>query len=313
MSATTKKTEKTDKVAPDQAIATQDPASQPTPVAVRPGLAAPDFLSGGDLDEFAGAGTSDRREDSVLPFLAILQKGSPQVNEKKSDYVPGAKPGMLYNTATRTLYPAEGDGVGPLAIQGFMEMAEVEWIPRSAGGGFVAKHPLDTPLVNQITEVDSPDNPGSNRKLRMLQNGHQLVTTAYHYLILPDTLEPCAVALTSSGLKTHREWNFMLRNKRLRNEAGQIVIAPSFATLCRLQTVWREQDGFDWYTLKVTDLGWVRDAESYEETKRMHMVARSEGLRTAAPPSGEGDRAEVHTGRTIDAEAQRVMDEEIPF
>lgn len=309
MAFTIKKDDKPNK---DQAIAVKDPANAHL-VKPRSGLFVPEFMSS-DVDDYAGAGTSDRREDTVLPFLAILQKGSPQVNEKKSDYIPGAKPGMLFNTATKSLHQAEGEGVGPRAIQGFMEMCEVEWIPRSAGGGYVAKHPLDTPLVQQITEVDSPDNPGSNRKLRMLPNGHQLVTTAYHYLILPETLEPCAVALTSSNLKTHREWNFMLRNKRVRNGSGKMVVPPSFATICRLGTVWREQDGFDWYMLKVTDLGWVDDMDAYEETKQMHVLALTEGLRTAEPVSEEASRAdEPGRGPTIDGTSSRFVDEEIPF
>lgn len=298
MSATTKKPTKPTAAEANEAL---------TALAELPKGQAPAMFAN-DIDQFAGAGTSDRKEDNVIPFLLVLQKGSPQVNDKKSEYVPGAKPGMLFNSATRRLYDAQADGAGPTALQGFMAVHEVEWIPRSQGGGFVAQHPIDTPLLEQITEVSSPENPNSNRKLRMLPNGHQLVTTAYHYLILPETLEPVVVSLTSTGLRTHRNWNTMYRNKKIRNSRGEMVIAPSFATLVRLRTFWQENESGDWYTLAVDDLGWVSDADAYNETKKFHISAIQDGVRTAEPKveSSEENASPVVEGRLV-------ADEEIPF
>jgi hypothetical protein len=58
-----------------------------------------------DLGEDAGAGTEDMRmEEQLTPFLRILQKGSPQVDEESPEHMPGAKPGMLFDTATQETY-----------------------------------------------------------------------------------------------------------------------------------------------------------------------------------------------------------------
>jgi hypothetical protein len=254
-----------------------------------------------DFDEFAGAGTSDRREDNVVPFLAVLQKGSPQVNERDPGYVRGAKSGMLLNTATLKLYPAEEEGEGPLALQAYMETCEVEWVPRAAGGGFVARHELDDPIVRTAVEAPNPQDPSGKRKLRMLPNGHQLVTTAYHYLVLVDTLESVVVALTSTGLQTHRKWNTMLRNKRVRNRAGQLVIAPSFATLVRLRTFWQKNDAGDWHSLAVDDVGYVTGAhaDAYEEAKRFHKLAREGVLRAAMPQAEPEDIGQTINGQSV--------------
>jgi hypothetical protein len=292
------------------------PTDQPTPTAptaVTLRQQAPSILQD-DLDDYAGAGTSDDRRDNIVPFLSVLQKGSPQVNDKKSGYIPGAKPGMLFNSATQRIYEAEPDGIGPTALQGFMEVIEVEWIPRAQGGGFVARHPLDTPLLNQITEMANPQSPDSNRKLRMLPNGHQLVTTAYHYLILTETLEPVVVALTSTGMQTHRRWNTMYRNKKVRNRAGQLVVAPSFATLVRLRTFWSSNDVGDWYSLAVDDLGWTEDMESYETTRDFHKLALTGAVAAAAPPTEDGDTTYA-SGSTSQAAGTRGtdLDSEIPF
>lgn len=243
---------------------------------------------GDDLDQFAGAGTSDRREDNIVPFLSILQKGSPQVSKNDPAYIRGAEEGMLFNTATQRLYPAEEEGVGPLVLQAYMEVCEVEWVPRGQGGGFVARHELEDAIVATVAEVPNPQDPTGKRKLRMLQNGHQLVTTAYHYLIMVESLESVVLALTSTGLQAHRKWNTMLRNKRVRNRAGQLVIAPSFATLSRLRTFWQKNDAGDWYSLAVEDLGYVTEqcADAYEAAKNFHIMAK-EGLLRAAPPPQE--------------------------
>jgi hypothetical protein len=289
------------------AIVPASPTDQPSAVALR--QSAPAILQN-DLDDYAGAGTSDDRRDNIVPFLAVLQKGSPQVNEKKSGYIQGAKPGMLFNSATQRIYEAEADGAGPTALQGFMEVCEIEWIPRAQGGGFVARHPLDTPLLNQITEVANPQSPTSNRKTRMLPNGHELVTTAYHYLILTETLEPVVVGLTSTGMQTHRRWNTMYRNKKVRNRAGQLVVAPSFATLVRLRTFWSNNESGDWYSLAVDDLGWTEDMESYETTRDFHKLALTGAVAAAAPPTEDGDST---SGATDSGSKPTIDNEEIPF
>lgn len=280
------------------AIPAEEPAATTTLQTQTPGHVA---IMGGDLDEFAGAGTSDRREDNVVPFLNVLQKGSPQVNDKKNEFIRGAKPGMLFNSATQRIYDCEQEGTGPLVLQAHMEVFEVEWIPRAAGGGFVERHPLDTPLLKQVTEVANPQDKSGKRMLRMLPNGHQLVTTAYHYLIMVETLEPVVLSLTSTGMQTHRKWNTLLRNKKVRNSLGKMVIAPSFATVFRLRTFWQENESGDWFTLTYDDLGWVDDQtlDAYNEAKSFRRLAMEEGVRVAAPAAEDTAASPTIDGKSV--------------
>src|SRR4051812_47524770 len=42
--------------------------------------------------------------DFAIPFIVVLQKGSPQVDEQSGQAIEGARQGMLYNTVTGRLY-----------------------------------------------------------------------------------------------------------------------------------------------------------------------------------------------------------------
>ena len=66
---------------------------------------ATDVIDIADLATASGAGLETvRGSDLAIPFLQILQQLSPVVNEGKSDYIEGAKPGMVINSVTNQLY-----------------------------------------------------------------------------------------------------------------------------------------------------------------------------------------------------------------
>jgi hypothetical protein len=102
-------------------------------------------------------------------------------------------------------------------------------------------------------------------------------------------------------MQTHRKWNTMLRNKRVRNRAGQLIIAPSFATLVRLRTFWQKNDAGDWHSLAVDDLGWVTDQQkdAYEEAKRFHQLARDGVMRAAAPAAEPEESGPTINGSSV--------------
>ena len=71
-------------------------------------------------------------EDMSIPFLRILDKGSPQVNKRDGAYVEGAEPGMIYNTVANEVYDGE---VGVTVIPCYFNRRFIEWKPRESGGG----------------------------------------------------------------------------------------------------------------------------------------------------------------------------------
>lgn len=228
--------------------------------------AVPDFVQG-DIDEFAGVGNSSDSSDSIVPYLVILQKGSPAVNEHEDAYVSGAKPGMLMNTATKTIY----DKVRVVPC-GF-EKAYIEWKPRSAGGGFVARHAF-SPAVAEKLGAQKNDRGGL-----VLPNGNELVETAYTFCLLSDNKMPVVVASTSSQLKPTRAWMSLRKNKRSPN--GREL--PSFSSEYEIGTVWQKNDKGDWFNFVFTDGGFVTDAALYETAKAFARATMSGETKVAQP------------------------------
>lgn len=91
----------------------------------------PTGMEGLDLDE------------QLTPFVRILQGLSPQLNPSKSQYIPGAKLGMLFNTATGEVY----DAIDVIICA--REHVFGQWIPRDLGEGFRGNLLPDDPLVRQ--------------------------------------------------------------------------------------------------------------------------------------------------------------------
>ena len=57
----------------------------------------------------AGSGFEETSQESyAIPFLSILQSGSPQVKKSDGAYIKGAEEGMLIDSVTQTLF---ADGV----------------------------------------------------------------------------------------------------------------------------------------------------------------------------------------------------------
>lgn len=151
------------------------------------------------------AGIDDMsRDDMAIPFIAVLQSNSPQVVD---DEPKGAKPGLLFNTATQELYK-NGVIFQPCA----RDHQYVEWIDREThGGGFVTTHPIDSEIVAQaIAENDG------NRMGKIPYpkggDGHEFVETFYVYgnILSEDgkrIVAPAVLGFTSTKIKFLKKFN----------------------------------------------------------------------------------------------------------
>lgn len=204
----------------------------------------PAYLQG--MEDYSGLGNSRDAADNTLPFLAILQKGSPQVNKQDPAYIKGAEAGMLFNTATGQLWSQE-DGVQfiPCGIQKNL----VEWVPRTSGGGYVNTHPFDFDLAKRMGGVRN------EKGVIVLPNGNHLVETLYTFGLLPDG-SPAVIGASSTALKPMRDWMSQRNAQRLPSGA----VAPAFAKTYRLRTVWQKNDSGDWFNWKVfIEDGWTAE------------------------------------------------------
>src|SRR4051812_18023234 len=98
-----------------------------------------------DYSAYANQGFEDMsRDDYAVPFLGVLQSNSPLLQDHAT-----AKQGMLFNTVTQKVYDGKE---GVCFVPAHREHVVVEWKPRDSGGGFVAIHQLEDPLIQKVKE-----------------------------------------------------------------------------------------------------------------------------------------------------------------
>lgn len=198
---------------------------------------------GNSFEDMADGGFESADKDAyAIPFLQILQKMSPQVDEAEESYVEGARPGMFFNTVTEDLYDGTRDGV--LVIPCHYERVFLEWIPRNDGGGLVAEHqPEDGVKLMQETTRDE-----YNRDI--LPNGHELQDTRVHYVLLlheDGGYEPAVISLSRTGIKPSKKWMSLMQGIKLPRKEGGVFTPPMFSHVYRLRAQIRSNDQGTWY------------------------------------------------------------------
>ena len=241
------------------------------------------------LDEMlmqdAGAGLKGLgANDFAIPFLAILQKGSPQVSKANSKYVKDAQIGMVMNTVTLELY--DGD-LGIIFIPCAYNKMVVEWKPRDSGGGFVAQHKDGDQLVQRSTRNE-------RGQLVAPETGNILIDTAYHYglhLHEDGRLEWAVVSMYSTQLKKSRVWNTMMRNIVVKGPKGPFN-PPSFSHMYRLTTVGETKDTYDWMGWRIISEGRITDVDVYKAAREFSLAVEKGNVRVTAPPQEASDTQE---------------------
>jgi hypothetical protein len=237
-----------------------------------------------DAAQYAGAGVSERQDDFLLPFLMIAQANSPQLKRQQTDkYIEGLRDGDIFNTATREIYRSEE---GVLVLQTFFQKAMVEWVLRDEGGGWIAQHVIDTPLLRQARWG------GEDNRFLLLPNGHQLIDTSYHFVTLAETGQAAVASMTSTSLATSRMWQTLMKEVKVAVQ-GQLHIAPCFSRVYRLRTAYKSKGNNSWYIWTVSDEGWAipKYRDAYDLAKKSFVYAQEHGVRMGRPPEStwEGD------------------------
>jgi hypothetical protein len=166
------------------------------------------------------------REDMVLPFLHVLQDGSPQVKEKQ----PGYEPGKFINTATGEVFNEV------LFVPATTKHSYVEWTPRNKGGGFVAEYPLGHDVVKAAKAASIEFG-----KYKHPQTKNDLVETFSIFGVLCDAASGQAlgwavVPFTSTKIKAYKGAMSRLNSFQISDEQGNRFSPPLFAFLLRLGT-----------------------------------------------------------------------------
>jgi hypothetical protein len=225
-----------------------------------------------DFAEDAGAGFEEATQAAyAIPFLYILQSNSPQVKKTEGAYVKGAEEGMFFLSTDSSLYPGQP---GVVVVPVHFSQRAIEWKTREKGGGFVAEHPADTPLVQQ-TKMDE-------KQRNILPNGNQLVDTRIHaVLLLPDypncsRVIPAVINMTSTQLRKSRKWMSVMGGVHIPHPVtGQPVQAPMFARMYRLTTIPESNDKGSWWGFHVEQCGETSDHGAVTQARALGKAVRS--------------------------------------
>lgn len=242
-----------------------------------------------DVADYSSAGMSDRQQDFLLPFLYVAQANSPQLKRQQEDkYIPGLEAGDIFNTATGQFWKGSE---GVVVHAAFFQAAEVEWATRKSGGGYIATHSPESPIVKTV-RIDPAD-----QRVRLVAPGadgkpHQLVETRYHFVILP-TGSPAVIGFASTGLQVSRQWMTMMREHKAMID-GQPRVMPAWSRKYVLKTVYRTNDQGDWFQMVVHDGGWSgpEDILLRESAKEFFRQARERGGVVLGRPPEADDGAD---------------------
>lgn len=151
--------------------------------------------------EYAEAGTGFEdvsSKDLAVPFLKVLQPGSPEVDDTSK----GARPGQIFNTVTGELISGE---TGVVFIPCHNLHCYVEWVSREKGGGYVGQRDRDSLEIKKLINAkkDIKD------KLFSPQ-GNELIETGYLYGLLlneagTESTGFAVISFTSTKLNAYRK------------------------------------------------------------------------------------------------------------
>lgn len=217
-------------------------------------------------------------DDYAIPFITLLQKMSPQVDEDDSGFIKGAKVGMFFNSVTQEM-TSETIRVVPCA-----RVREiVEWIDREEGGGMVGRFDVDDPIVLNARR--------DGAKMFHAENGHSLMDTRYHYvLVLKDdgTYEQAVISMASTQIKASKQWMTRMRSWMVDGPNGMFN-PPMYGQIWTLDRLRQENDSGSWYGFALKgEPELVGDGELYAVAKGFGQMAESNEVRRSQEPGSEG-------------------------
>lgn len=209
------------------------------------------------LEKLAGVGLEKvTMDDLPTPRLKLLQTNSEEVDESNDKYVKGAKPGLILNTASNSVYGKDGINI---VVCGY-EKQWPEWRERGSG---------PSAPVNVYTPQNRPTDAvrGDDGKFR-LSNGNYIEETANFYvLILGDGVvpEPAILSMSKTGLKAARSWAYSLKNEFIQNPTTKkLFLAPSWYRIYNVSSFKDKNDKGTWFGYKIEKGDFLNDENIFD-------------------------------------------------
>ena len=241
---------------------------------------APDFLDAGD---FGGAGFEGADADSfAIPFLQILQKMSPIVDEDDDRHVKGAKAGMLYNTVTQRLYEAKENGFHIVPCS--YKHSYIQWGARDSGGGFKGEFTPEEMkgLIESGKAVAIEGNyyaANADGSPVDVKKADYYADTRSHFVIVvdPETAEtgPAILSLSGTQIKSSRMLMTAMQQRKVDAGGGVKKTPPMFLNMVKVTTQTLSNDKGNWAGIVLTLDGNVKSKELFEEARAFYKQVTS--------------------------------------
>jgi hypothetical protein len=251
-----------------------------------------------DYGDDAGRGMEHTdASDLKIPYLAVLQKGSPECDETDDAYIPDAKPGMLMNSVTKELYDGKK---GVIFVPCHKAHCYVEWRTREQGGGLAARHDKNSPFVHDCKKAS-----GKTYGTIPTPEGTELVETKYltgYLLDDENSTDPSTIivlSFSSTKLKKFQEIYTAMNTVK-----GK---PPLYAHRLRVTTVPEKNQHGSWYNFQLTFLdGTLRNFSSgfiprFQEDGTPHPLAAVGKKLLEQMESGQRQFADESVGATREA------------
>ena len=236
------------KAAPAKAAATQTNGNTNTAIARRQPA---QMQRGGNIRKYAGVGlnTIEQRHLAV-PFMYLLQPGSPQVKKRNEAYIEGAEAGMFLYTLDGSVFESV------TVIPCYFYDNIVEWYRRDSGKSGLAKiH--NTPNMQEAER----NRVGSNKETDLV------LTYNFVVFIVDDegNFHPALFPCTSTKIRPARAWLAQLTSYRWEDEDGEPFPAPIYARTWQLTSQYFQSGGNDWYNFNAEALDDIADNDEVLE------------------------------------------------
>lgn len=263
--------------------------------------------AGYDMDELladAQQNPTMDTQDVALPFIAILQSNSPEVNPGDPTYIEGSQSSMFINTVTREVF--EGRKEGLLIVPCFYERKLVEWVDRDKGGGWVADYPTDHPIQRTLTRREDGK--------MVLPNGNFLVETAYQYVLIMDpetsSWSQAVIGMKSTALKKNRQLNNAIVTSKI---PGTEVQAPRFMFPYVMRTEFEQKGSNSWWNFTFRRMDDPIDPALYKQAKAFATMIKEGLLQRSTTAEAGSDVATDSEGRQFNRSTGEVLDDEVKF
>lgn len=191
--------------------------------------------------------------DIALPRVAVLQGLSPQLNQRKDEFIQGAKMGDIVNLGTGKLL----GNPYPIVVAKY-ERRYVEWSPRDEknvcplpghpkvfGKGLLRDWGPNAEAIDPERCTRDPDTGRMWTK-----EGNEILPTATYYCVDPETLSTFFIPMARTQFTASKKIIGKINDEKVMR-GGTLRQAPSFWRVWNLTTQLKNRDTNEWFVFNV--------------------------------------------------------------